>query len=510
MRPALIAFASLALAQSIPSDEIRSKTTSYTPPQLTLRTEVRVVEVPVVVRDPQHRTVAGLTRDDFAIFDDGKKQQITAFSLQSHAAQAADEKTQPRPRFLALCFDDLHLGAADLKLAKDAAERFVKASLSPGDRAAIITTSKPNKSVFTADTATLLENIAKVTFIPQSVPDGKLMCTTILPEEAYQIAKNLDPGGAVLRRKVTECSACYDPRNPCHEEMIKTAADSLWSRISSNTVSTLGVVDSLVDGMANLPGQRIIVLTSDGFLIGAVEPEVDRLMAKALHAEVVINSLDPRGVATATTDSQGMAALADGTGGSYFHNQNNLDDGFRELGTVPETIYVLTFTPPAAADGRFHKLKVQLAKKYSVQSRQGYMAVAAIAEAPSKLDSAASASDTIGDLPVTFTWEQAPSGVMMIAHLDLGHMRFKPYQDRHTQRLTIVAVLRDAQGAFIAGKRSELELSLKDATLQQFDKTPFSVALTLNAPPGNYTARAVAQDALESAQSAATTPIEIK
>jgi VWFA-related protein len=508
MRPALFVFASIALAQSIPPDEIRSKTTTYTPPQLTLRTEVRVVEVPVVVRDPQHRTVAGLTKGDFEISDDGKKQQITAFSVRSSAAPAT--AAEARPRFLALNFDDLHLSFADLKRAKDAAERFVKTSLVPGDRVAIVATSKSAKSVFTADIPTLVEQIGQITSVPQPASYTSQSCVRLTPYEAYQLAEQMDPGGALLQAKVGECSACYHAA--CHEGMITGTAKAVWADNRVATAGVLGQLNTLVDGMAKLPGQRTILLTSAGFLTGTLQADVDKLTDTARHAEVVINVLDSRGVSSAGTPYDGMAALADGTGGTFFHNQNNLEDGFRELGMAPETVYLLAFTPSSAPDGHFHKLKVQLAKKYSVQSRQGYLAIAASPEPLSKLDAAVSSSNTIADLPVTFTWEQwaGPPGITLIAHLDLTHMQFKPYQDRRTQRLTIVAILRDAQGAIVTGKRSELELSLKDATLAQFDKAPFSVALTLNAQPGTYTARAVAQDALESAQSAASTPIEIK
>jgi hypothetical protein len=81
---------------------------------------VDLVEVPVVVRDAERRTVAGLTRDDFEIYDSGKKQAITAFSVQSfkppgdatggaRPPAAAGPTGWPRPRFVALCFDNLHM-----------------------------------------------------------------------------------------------------------------------------------------------------------------------------------------------------------------------------------------------------------------------------------------------------------------------------------------------------------------------------------------------------------------
>ena len=53
-----------------------------------LRTEVDLVEVPVVVRDGWHRAVAGLTRNNFEIYDTGVRQTITAFSEQHFTSQA--------------------------------------------------------------------------------------------------------------------------------------------------------------------------------------------------------------------------------------------------------------------------------------------------------------------------------------------------------------------------------------------------------------------------------------
>lgn len=520
-----------AFAQpAIPSDEIHSRTAPYVvPSRLVLHSEVRVVEVPVVVRDAQHRAVAGLRKDDFEVYDQGKKQAITAFSV-GGTSNSAESKGEPRPRFLALCFDDLHVDSASLKQAKGAAEHFVRTSLVPGDRVAVVTTSQSTKSVFTADVATLLEQIARITPAPQATftRSEPLACTRISPEEAYQItneqAEN-DRTGGVLRQKLTECSACQDHRAPCHEEVIKAAADEIWRQVRSVSMSTLGIVDTLVDSMAKLPGQRTILLTSDGFLVGTMEVDVDRLTAKALHAEVVINTLDARGVNrgssnargtrtyVANRDSQGMAALASGTGGTFCENQNDLEEGFRELGMAPSTMYVLSFAPSGSPDAHFHKLKVQVDKKYLLQARQGYMALRDESASPvSKLDSAVIASDTITDLPVSFSWQQwdGPPGVTMIAHLDIGRLHFKPWQDRQTQRLIIVAVILDSHGTFVEGKRSDLELSFRDATFSRLKETGLPVALTIKAPPGSYSVRAVAQDAMESKFATANGAVQIK
>jgi hypothetical protein len=306
-------------------------------------------------------------------------------------------------------------------------------------------------------------------------------------------------------------------------------------------MNTVRVLENLVAGMAKLPGQRMILLTSAGFLTGDVETDLQRLMAKALHAEVVINTLDakrlyaviPGGEASdkglsgnvqtelrvVPAKDDGMAVLASGTGGNFYHNSNDLARGFRELGMVPETLYVLGFAPAdVVADGRFHGLKVRLTarNRYSLQARLGYTAPSANAAAPvsqlSKLESEVTATDTVRDLPAWFTWEQwaGPPGITMVAHVDVNRLRFENFHDRRAQRLVILAVLLDSGGGFVAGKRSEAELYFKDATFAQLAKTGLTAAMTLQAPPGNYTVRGVAQDGLEGKLAAASATVQIK
>jgi VWFA-related protein len=476
---------------------------------------VRIVEVPIVVRDSQHRTVGGLTQDDFKIYDNGKRQAIAAFSVQSSTQQdgsvdAGGSRTKP-PRFIALCFDDLHLPPTALAQVKEAAEQYVKTRLAPGDQVVVVTTSASNKSKFTSDVPTLVEEIAKLTSIPQPASYTSQSCVRLTPYEAYQIAEQ--PGDALLHSKTDEYSACY--HSPCHDGMITGTARALWSDNRLSTQTTLGGVIALTDAMAKLPGQRMILLTSTGFITDTLQADVDKLIDKARHAEVVINVLDARGLHSAGTPYDGMGALAHGTGGSFYHNQNDLDKGFRELGVVPDTMYVISFKPSTSADGHFHKLKVEVDRKYSPQARQGYMAVVSSDENDStitKLDSELMASDAISDLPVSFSWQQwpGPPAITMIAKLDINHLHFKPWQDRRTQKIIIVGVVLDSHGSFIAGKRSELELSFRDGTFSQLAKTGFTVAMSIKAPPGSYSVRAVAQDAIENKLAAISDVVKIK
>src|SRR5438045_7081056 len=70
---------------------------------LTERIEVSVVNVDVTVSGADGQPVRGLSRDDFEVFEDGRRQPITNFyavsGLPAAAAAADDRGAPPDPRF---------------------------------------------------------------------------------------------------------------------------------------------------------------------------------------------------------------------------------------------------------------------------------------------------------------------------------------------------------------------------------------------------------------------------
>ena len=56
-----------------------------------------------------------------------------------------------------------------------------------------------------------------------------------------------------------------------------------------------------------------------------------------------------------------LGEIADGTGGTFIQNTNDLEGGFRRLATAPEYMYMLGFAPEnLKPDGTYHALKVKL------------------------------------------------------------------------------------------------------------------------------------------------------
>jgi VWFA-related protein len=230
---------------------------------------------------------------------------------------------------------------------------------------------------------------------------------------------------------------------PVPLEFIKQQAAETWRQVREISTDTLASISRVVDYLGKMPGARVLVMASSGFVGGTLEPQQDRIIEKAVHAGGVINALDAKGLfneltpgerfadpqparawSTVSRGYQGwvksemmavpdrlalvdepMATLAKGTGGLLIQNNNDLYAGFRELGVPPEVTYRMSFNPESViADGTYHKLKVKLVHSgsYTVEARPGYFApveTPAADDRQSKLDREVMASDTVSDFP---------------------------------------------------------------------------------------------------------------
>src|SRR5262249_51638706 len=72
-----------------------------------------------------------------------------------------------------------------------------------------------------------------------------------------------------------------------------------------------------------------------------------------------------------------MEELADGTGGTFYHNNNDLEGGFKTLLAGAECRYLLAFSPAKLKPRVHHSLKVKVdGPGLRVQARSGYSAPA--------------------------------------------------------------------------------------------------------------------------------------
>jgi VWFA-related protein len=510
--------------------------------------------VGVVVRDARGHTVGGLTRDNFEVEDSGKKRDITAFSAESRTvpgAPAAPAEHKPAegatpagrgpaapkrpPRFLGLVFDDLNMTVADLPRVRAAAKRFLEKGLQADDRVGIFFTTRGLTLPFTGDSARLNDAIDHLNF--QKRDPALPTCPNLTAYEAYTIAEHQDSN--LLAIKVEEaqnCGLCTPPprgRNPRPDTrcaaQVQGIAQAVWEEVRYNSDLTLRVVSSMVDYMAKMPGRRALVYASSGFLSRTLEWQLQDIIDRALHADVVFNALDAKGLYTQDlgvtaqspstvrsiqyrmtlgtlpewTSNDTMAVLSTATGGLFFHNNNDLDLGFRELGLVPEFSYVLGIAPAGAPDDRYHTLKVRLKSPAhgQVQSRPGYYFAAEPARplVPERRIDKELLSDTALD-GLAGSVTAAPvitpageTGLHVVLHLDVPRLPFVDAFGVHMLKLTFIAALFDQNNAFFVGQETRAEFALKQESYDLL-ANGMNAGLDVLAPPGKYRLRAVIED----------------
>lgn len=375
----------------------------------TLKVSVNLVPLRVVVRDAKGQAIGGLTKADFQLLDRDKPQVISQFSAEhvvsSDSAPTPGSETQQAgsltARYTAYLFDDLHIEASHLFVVREAATRRFNSMSPERERVAIFTTSGQKGIDFTADRAKLQTTVARLE--PRIAPRAT-KCPSMSFYMADLIANKGDQDAlGVAAQDAMRCEFNTNSKaSRVARQLAEAAAREKFELGRVEIGRTLRLLKALVQGMSKAPGQRTIVVISPGFFISDDQDQVE-IMDMAIRGDVTVSALDPRGLVPgsdianensglfdphnpgkksyelmgAEMDRVALDELAEATGGIFFRNNNDLDEGLKRVAALPEYSYVLAFSPEHSKfDGRFHKLKVTLANgsKVKVQARKGYYA----------------------------------------------------------------------------------------------------------------------------------------
>jgi VWFA-related protein len=571
--PLLAALAGCVFAQA-PAAPAQPEIASHEEP-VTFSSRVNLVSVPVVVRDRDGKAMGSLRQEDFQLFDKGKLQIITKFSIQKSgqaveaqpgAANAPQEKTAaPAPSqpalpdsFVAYLVDDVHLKPADLLQTRQAMNRHLDEALNPSSRAAIFTTSGITLSDFTLDREQLhkavnslqpwsrgadTQDCPSVSYYLADLLTNKLAYFSGLTDVQIAALVVDKTGDKALIDLVMQAEVCSGlklvpppaPPTPGHPaalppdepliRFVKGAVREALDYGDRETLLSLRALKNVVGKLSVMPGSRNLVLVSPGFLLTTDHrTEESDVFDRALRANVTINSIDMRGLftvipggdagqSTYVDDSESvlrtadvLAELADGTGGTFFHNDNDLKKGLNLLAARPEYVYVLGFSPQDLKfDGAYHALKVTLrnSANLTVQARRGYWApkhaVDPAEAAKQELQDTFFSQEEIPGIPLDletsfFKSTDEKFDLSVTARLDVKGLRFKKGDGRNDDTVTVVAGLFDSNGKNVVATRRVVNLRLRDQSLAALQNAGMRLKENFSVASGRYTVRVVVAD----------------
>ena len=536
------------------------------------RVRVNLVPVRVVVHDGKGQPVKDLKREDFKIFQDGKLQTLSTFSVETPNARlaAADAKaaTSSAPpidsatdtpkniqfptRFVALLFDDVNVQTADLMRVRQAALKFLDSSIRPSDRVAVLTFSGQSQQDFTDDRTKLNDAIARL--MPSMLIGSGNTSADCPPMDYYEADlienKNDQLALAVATQDTITCLNPVGTQASIQNEaaaMVQAMAQQKLSLGYMQTQYAFRGLQGALRRILAMPGQRVIVLVSPGFIYPTQEDLLWATVDQATRSNVFINTLDARGLyvpdmgdisqgqrgsplvagqhtqmqmSAQFADSEVLDSLAAATGGFAFRNSNDLDAGFRTLAAAPDVSYLLGYTPEGLKmDGRFHSIKVTLAEKgLTVQARKGFVAPkhdeTPEEAAKREIEDALFSQEIESGVPIAlhtqyFKPDAANAKLSIQAHVDVGHMHFLKAEGRNEDKLTVVAGLFDQNGNYLNGYQKVVDLRLRDATLERLTRTGMTVTTDFVVKPGAYVVRLVVHDADADALSTQNGLVEI-
>jgi VWFA-related protein len=366
-------------------------------PRIEVTTELVLVNV--VARDKKGNLVRDLKKEDFTLFEEGRKQQISTFDFENVEEQASagaaettvsgvagtgtllrsGKKAPPSldardRRLILLFFDFSAMDPEQIDRSVDAAKKFIQTTILPADLIALVSLAT-NMRVdldFTDDKTKLLASLSAY-----SAGEGQ----------------GFDNGPTGSSEGAAETSGSF------------TADDTDFNTFSADR--KLLALQSLMQALGKLPQKKSLVLFSNGITQSGVDNQsaLRAATAAAVKANVSIYSLDIRGLqafppggeaqsaslhgqsaysgASVLNDLNSNAAsqdtlatLSSDTGGKAFFDSNDVGAVFSQVQKDSSIYYVLGFTSNnPLKDGRFRRLKVQVNRPdLKLDFRAGYYA----------------------------------------------------------------------------------------------------------------------------------------
>jgi len=200
--------------------------------------------------------------------------------------------------------------------------------------------------------------------------------------------------------------------------------------------------------------------------------------------------------ASAGTNQQILAALAEGTGGFTIFNTNDLLGGLVRIGQEQNEFYVLGYVPKETPEGSCHTLKVKLSRSgTNVRSRSGYCNVKSANTLEGKpvekqLESRATgtqAGSIRGGMQTPYFYTSANvARVNLALEIPADTVQFNKDKGKYRANLNVLGIAYRPDGSVGAKFSDTVNLEFEKDEWKEFTKAPYVYENQFDATPGTY------------------------
>jgi VWFA-related protein len=330
MKKILFSLSAVALITSAVFAQQPSPTPPPNEDEPVVKISTNLIQIDVTVTDKNGKLVTDLTPEDFELYENGEKQQISNFSLIMRAvgsatvdeARAAAARAINAPgqvplkrgdvrRTLAFVVDDLNLSFGSIYYTRQALNKFVDEQMQPDDLVAIIRTSGSVGTLqqFTSDKRLLYAAIQKIRWNPLG---GSFDSLASVSQNDTDITERFTSESDAVASGNLKQYTLLHPHDNVDEKQALSKKAAKNTALQENAVyaqTSLGAIRYIISGMAKLPGRKALMLFSDGISIGT---DTDKSGASTVfdHLQDVADAANRSSVVVYTFDTKGLRAMS--------------------------------------------------------------------------------------------------------------------------------------------------------------------------------------------------------
>jgi len=508
---------------------------------VTFTSNTTLVVVDVTVKDKNGKVMEDLRKDDFALTEDGKKQQITVFDFQKLDIDTAPPVPAVKPGTLAVSPNPAGMSAAIMQAPPVAATE-------PGSAAPVIRYQDRRLVVLLFDLSTMAvpEQIraqsTATDFIRNNLKPADLVCIMEATTGPLQVLQDFTDdrdalAAAVKRFHIGEGADMVDNLGAGD-----TSDDNTFSPDQSefdifNVDKKLTTIETAAKLLGGYPEKKALIYFSSGIMQSGMDNQAElmNLINAAKKSNVAIFPIDTRGMMasapsgdatqaspTATniftagiqtgvgggrggaandTAQETLSTMAADTGGKLFAEDNNLALGMEEARDEIGSYYVLGYySTNTKTDGKFRSVSVRLngrdEQSAKLDYKRGYFAEKEFgkftgADREEQLQQALVLGDPVNDLSLALEWDYFRLArdryfVPLSVKIPGSEIALAKSKGSEKTDLDFVGELRDSKDKVVDVVRDGVTIQLGQQTVAELNSRSIAYDTGFTVPPGSY------------------------